>query len=55
MIVAEDAIIKVTGRFNTPSEFWGCTNFPKSHADRFHTYRNRPNKRNPDVAEQERH
>ena len=33
-------------------ECWGCTNSPTYHADRFHTYRNCPNKRDPYVPEQ---
>ena len=49
--VAEEAIRKATGMLNTPVECWGCTNPPKYHADMFHTYRNCPNKRDPDVAE----
>ena len=48
----EDAIRNATGRLNTPMEYWGCTNSLKYHTDRFHTYRNGPNKRDPDVAEQ---
>ena len=52
MSVAEEDIRKVTGRSNTPVECWGYTNYPGYHADRFHTYINCPNKRDPDVAEQ---
>ena len=33
----------------------GFTNSPRYHAERFHTYRNCPNKREPDVAEREKH
>ena len=51
MSVSEEEIRKATGRFNTPLEFWGCTKSPRYHADRFHTYRNCPNKRYLDVAE----
>ena len=51
MIVAEEAIRKATGRFNTPVECWGCTKSPGYHEDRFHTYINCPNKRDPGVAE----
>ena len=51
MRVSEYSIRKETGRFNTPLECWGCTNSPRYHADRFHTYRNCPNKRDPDVSE----
>ena len=51
MSVSKEAIRKIIGRFNTPMEFWGCTNSPRYHADRFYTYSNCPNKTNPDVAE----
>ena len=51
MSVSEEAIIKATGRFNTLLECWGCTNPPRYHVDRFHTYRNFPNNMEPDVAE----
>ena len=51
MSVAEDAIRKATGRFNTPVDCYGCINSSKYHADRFHTYRNCLNKRYPDVVE----
>ena len=53
MGVAEEAIRKATGRFNTPMEFWGCTNSPRYHADRFHTYINCPNKTDPFISERE--
>ena len=53
MSMVEEAIINATFRFNAPVEFWGCTNSPRYHADRFHTYMNCPNKRDPDVAERE--
>ena len=53
MSVSEEATRKTIGRFNATLEFWGCTNSPIYHADRFHTYRNCPNKRDPDVAERE--
>ena len=53
MSVDEEATRKATGGLNTPVEFWGCTNSPIYHAGRFHTYRNCPNKRDPDVAELE--
>ena len=53
MSVAEEAIRKATGRFNTPVEYWGCTNSPIYHSDRFHTYRNCPNKKDPDVSKRE--
>ena len=51
MSVSEETIIKATGRVNAPLEWWGCTNRPRYHADRFCTYRNCPNKMDPDVAE----
>ena len=47
MSMAEEAVGKATGGFNTPVEFWVCANPPKYQADRFHTYRNCPNKRDP--------
>ena len=53
--VAEDSIRKATDRFNTPLECWGCTNSPRYHAERFHTYRNFPNKRDTDVNYQAKH
>ena len=40
MSVAEEAIRNATYRVNYPLEFWGCTNYPIYHADRFHTYSN---------------
>ena len=52
MSVAEESIRKSIGRFNTPLECRGCTNYPIYHADSFHTYRNCPNKRYRDVSEQ---
>ena len=54
MSMDEEAIRKSIGRFNTPVECWGCTNSPRYHADRFHTYRNCPNKRDPDVDERKK-
>ena len=51
--VAKDAIIKATGRVNSPLEYWGCTTSPRDHADRFHTYRNYTNKMYQDMAERE--
>ena len=51
MSVVEEAILKATGKFNSPLECWGCTNSPIYHAYMFHTYRNFPNKMDPDVAE----
>ena len=44
MGVAEYAIINLTGRVNTPLDFWGCTNSPICHADMFQTYGDCPNK-----------
>ena len=32
-------------------EGWGCTNSPRYHVDRFHTYRNCPKKRYQEIAE----
>ena len=54
MSVSEESIRKATGRFNTPMGFWGCTNYPRYHTDRFHTYRNCPNKRDPEIAERKK-
>ena len=51
MSVAEEAIKKATGRVNALLNCWGCTTSPIYHADRFHTYRNSPNKMDPDVSE----
>ena len=48
---AEEAIRKATGKVNTPLECWGCNNSPIYHADRFHIYRNFPNKMDPDEEE----
>ena len=55
MSVSKEAIRKITGRFNTPMEFWGCTNSPRYHADRLHAYRNFPNKMDPDNVEHAKH
>ena len=49
MSVAEESIIKETGRFDAPLELWCFTNSPRYHVDMFHTYRNFPNKIDPDV------
>ena len=51
MSVSEEATRKETCRLTTHLEGWGCTNFPRYHANMFHTYRNFPNKRDPGVAE----
>ena len=51
MGVVEEAIIKATDRSNTPVECWRCTNSPRYHVYRFHTYINCPNKRDPDIDE----
>ena len=51
MSVAEESIRKATGRFNKPVECWGCTNCPRYHVEKFHTYINCPNMSDPDVAE----
>ena len=50
MSVAEEDVKKSTGRVNAPMECLECTNSPRYHADRFHTYINCPNKVDPDVA-----
>ena len=50
MSVSGVAIIKETVRFNTLMDFLACTNYPRYHADRLHTYKNFPNKMDPDVA-----
>ena len=51
MSMDEEAIRNETVRFKSPMECWGCTNSPRYHADRFHTYRNCPNERDPYVDE----
>ena len=51
MSLFKETIRKSKGRVNTPLKFGGCNNFPRYHADRFHAYRNCPNKMYPDVAE----
>ena len=51
MSVVGEAIRKVTGRFNTPLESWGCTNSPSYHVDRFRTHMKCPNKMDPDMVE----
>ena len=50
MSVYKEAIWNAKGRVNTSVECWGCTNSPKSHAERFHTYINFLNKRDPEVS-----
>ena len=35
MSLAEEAIRKATGRFNTPVDCWGCINSPIYHVHRF--------------------
>ena len=50
MSVSEEAIRKAKGMVNAPLDFWRCNNSPRYHADRFHTYRNFPNKMEPNVA-----
>ena len=47
MSVGEGAIIKSTVRVNTPLQFWGRTNSPGYHVDRFHTYKNKHKKYGP--------
>ena len=51
----EEVIRKATCRFNAPLKCWGCTNSRRYYAGRFHTYRNCPNKRYPDVVERVKH
>ena len=51
MSVAEEAIRKATRRANNPMECWVCTNTPRYHAGMLHTYKNLPNKMDPDVTE----
>ena len=51
MNVARADIMKAVGRVNAPMGCWGFNNSPIYNVYRFHTYRNFPNKRNPDVAE----
>ena len=51
MIVAEEAIREAAGRFNDPLEFWWCTNSPRYHEEKLHTYINCPNKMDPDVVD----
>ena len=52
MSVDEEVIIKATGSFNNPVEYWGCNNSPRYHTDTFHTYINCPNKSSLEVSEQ---
>ena len=54
MGVAAEGIIKVTCRVNAPLECWGCTNSPRYHVERLHTYRNYPNNMDTGVAEYEK-
>ena len=55
MSVAKESIRNSTGRVNAPLECLGRTNSPRYHTDRFHTYRNCPNRMDLDVAEHEKH
>ena len=50
VIVDEEVIRKLIGRFNAPMECWGFTNYPRYHAYKFHAYRNYPSKRNLGVS-----
>ena len=51
MSVAEEDIIKATGRANAPMEYWGRTTLPpRYHVTRFQMYRNCPNNTDPDIA-----
>ena len=54
MSMDEESTIKATCRYNAPVECWGCTDSPRYHADKFHIYRNCPNKRDPYVAKWEK-
>ena len=49
--VDEESTRKAKDRVNTSLECWGCTNSPRYNAESFQTYRNWPNKRDPDVSE----
>ena len=51
MSVSKEALIKEKVRVNTPLDYWGYTNSLRYHMYRFYTYRNCPNKMDPDVAE----
>ena len=53
MSVAEEETIKATCRVTIPLECWRCTKYPRYHSDKFHTYRDCPNKTEPAVAEYE--
>ena len=48
--VAEDAIRRATGSPAPPKECWGCTD-TKFHAQRFHLFRECPNRSDPDVRQ----
>ena len=52
--VTKEAIRKATGRVNDPLEFLVCTNSPRYHANRFHTYRNFTNNMDPGMVECEK-
>ena len=45
MSVAEKAKLKAVVRFNNPLVCWGCTESPRYHAYRSHTYINCPKNR----------
>ena len=51
MSVDKNVIRNATGRVDAPLECCGCTNSPRYHVERFHTYRNCPNKMELDVTE----
>ena len=48
--VAEDAIRRATGMPAPPKECWGCSD-TKFHADRYHLFRDCPNRADPDVRQ----
>ena len=50
MSVAKYSMRKATGGFNAPMEFWGCTNSPRYHVDKFFTFSKFPNKMDPEVT-----
>ena len=50
MSVYEEAKRNTTGRFNSPLEFYSCTNSIIYHEESFNTYMNFHNKMYPDVV-----
>jgi hypothetical protein len=51
MSVAEEAIRRATGSPAPPKECWGCTGTRDFHANRFHLFRECPNRTHPDVKQ----